>query len=220
MMRTMFGPRITTVFASRWRAIWFAGSILLFAYMSVPEADAPADNGQAAAERGADGLTDKSGDPKKQERLARAKAEAGGFTIDVTTADKGWHLQNNSAPLWFRLQGRTYADIFDPAVFTVGKDGKRYYFLDPSWGLRGVYWGGQAIARLWGTPASQPYDLMLIDWVLPVLSGIPDGTWFGCEITASSRGCLTARMRGGGAKLSHLAMCFTVPRSTARAFTR
>lgn len=58
-MRTMFGPRITTVFASRWRALWFAGSILLFAYMTVPDADAPADNGQVTAERGADGLTDK-----------------------------------------------------------------------------------------------------------------------------------------------------------------
>ena len=77
----------------------------------------------------------------------RARAEAGGFTIDVVTADKGWHLQNNAAPLWFRLQGRTYADIMDPAVFTVGRDGKRYYFLDPSWGLRGVYWGNAAIAR-------------------------------------------------------------------------
>lgn len=77
----------------------------------------------------------------------RAKAEAGGYTIDITSADRGWHLQSNSAPLWFRLQGRTYADIFDPAVSIPGKDGKRYYFLDPSWGLRGVYWGDQAIAR-------------------------------------------------------------------------
>lgn len=77
----------------------------------------------------------------------RARAEAGGFVIDVVTADKGWHLVNNSAPLWFRLQGRTYADIFDPAVFTTGRDGRRYYFLDPSWGFRGVYWGDAAIAR-------------------------------------------------------------------------
>jgi hypothetical protein len=77
----------------------------------------------------------------------RAHTSAGGYVIDCVTADKGWHLQNNSAPLWFRLQGRTYADIFDPAVFTTGRDGKKYYFLDPSWGLRGVYWGDEAIAR-------------------------------------------------------------------------
>ena len=58
----MFGPRLTTVFASRWRAVWFAASILLFAYMTVPESDpAPVDaNGQAVAgaQTGADGLTD------------------------------------------------------------------------------------------------------------------------------------------------------------------
>lgn len=32
----MFGPRLTTIFASRWRALWFAGTILLTAYCSVP----------------------------------------------------------------------------------------------------------------------------------------------------------------------------------------
>lgn len=56
----MFGPRITTVFASRWRALWFAGSILLFAYMSVPEADEAAAGTNAessTADRGSDGLT-------------------------------------------------------------------------------------------------------------------------------------------------------------------
>jgi len=56
----MFGPRITTVFASRWRAIWFAASILLFAYMSVPAADdaAASSNSEAStADRGSDGLT-------------------------------------------------------------------------------------------------------------------------------------------------------------------
>jgi hypothetical protein len=67
----MFGPRITTVFASRWRALWFAGSILLFAYMSVPEAEAPADgnNATATADRGADGLT-----AKERERAQKAIA--------------------------------------------------------------------------------------------------------------------------------------------------
>ena len=35
----MFGPRITTVFRSRWRALWWAASILVGAYFSIPRAD-------------------------------------------------------------------------------------------------------------------------------------------------------------------------------------
>jgi len=68
----MFGPRITTVFASRWRALWFAGSILLFAYMSVPAADdaAASDNSEAStADRGSDGLT-----PDERERAQKVLA--------------------------------------------------------------------------------------------------------------------------------------------------
>ena len=34
----MFGPRLTTVFASRWKALAWAASILLTAYCSVPSA--------------------------------------------------------------------------------------------------------------------------------------------------------------------------------------
>ena len=30
-------PRLKTVFANRWRAVWFAGAVLLTAYCSVPE---------------------------------------------------------------------------------------------------------------------------------------------------------------------------------------
>jgi hypothetical protein len=48
----MFGPRITTVFASRWRAIWFCGSMLMLAYCTVPAAkpdpNAPQAEGDAA----------------------------------------------------------------------------------------------------------------------------------------------------------------------------
>ena len=64
MVRLMFGPRITTVFASRWRALWFSASVLLTAYCSVPHADDakagdPASNAQeASAQKGSDGLTD------------------------------------------------------------------------------------------------------------------------------------------------------------------
>jgi hypothetical protein len=32
----MFGPRLTTVFRSRWRAVWWAVSILVGVYFSVP----------------------------------------------------------------------------------------------------------------------------------------------------------------------------------------
>ncbi|MBB4612820.1 hypothetical protein [Novosphingobium taihuense] len=35
----MFGPRITTVFASRWRALWWAASMLVLAWSLVPSAD-------------------------------------------------------------------------------------------------------------------------------------------------------------------------------------
>lgn len=35
----MFGPRLSSVFASRWKALWWAGSILLLAWSLVPAAD-------------------------------------------------------------------------------------------------------------------------------------------------------------------------------------
>jgi len=35
----MFGPKFSTIFASRWRALWFAASMLLLAYCSVPSPD-------------------------------------------------------------------------------------------------------------------------------------------------------------------------------------
>lgn len=35
----MFGPRITTVFASRWKALWWAAGIMMTAYCSVPDED-------------------------------------------------------------------------------------------------------------------------------------------------------------------------------------
>ena len=35
----MFGPRLTTVFASRWKALWWAAMILATAYCSVPSKD-------------------------------------------------------------------------------------------------------------------------------------------------------------------------------------
>lgn len=35
----MFGPRIGTVFASRWKALWWGAGVLLTAYCSVPSTD-------------------------------------------------------------------------------------------------------------------------------------------------------------------------------------
>jgi len=39
----MFGPRLSSVFASRWRAVWWAASILVFAYSVVPSPDESAE---------------------------------------------------------------------------------------------------------------------------------------------------------------------------------
>ncbi|HQS98032.1 MAG: hypothetical protein B7X90_13210 [Novosphingobium sp. 17-62-19] len=39
----MFGPRITTVFTSRWKALWWSASMLLFAWSVVPAADESGD---------------------------------------------------------------------------------------------------------------------------------------------------------------------------------
>lgn len=46
------GPKLNTVFASRWKALWWAGGILLTAYCTVP------DKGQSnASALGLGGLT-------------------------------------------------------------------------------------------------------------------------------------------------------------------
>ena len=50
MMRAMFGPGITTVFASRWKALWWSAGILMTAYCSVPSAE---ESKQDAAETAA-----------------------------------------------------------------------------------------------------------------------------------------------------------------------
>jgi hypothetical protein len=39
----MLGPRITTVFASRWKALWWSAGILMTAYCSIPDADQAGD---------------------------------------------------------------------------------------------------------------------------------------------------------------------------------
>ena len=62
-----------------------------------------------------------------------------GSTIAIASSDLGWHLQNCNTPTWLRLQGKTYADICDPAISP---------FFDPSWGFKGLRFDGDARRRL------------------------------------------------------------------------
>ena len=59
----------------------------------------------------------------------------------------------------------------------------------------------------------------LIDWVRPVLNGIPLGQWIACEIAAAGRVFLTLRIRNG-AHVPHLALCRTIPQREARLLSR
>ena len=75
----MFGPRLNTVFASRWRALWFSGAVLLTAYCSVP--DAPVDPAAAASVQVADaaaaqGAIDASGLSPEERRKAEETLKA------------------------------------------------------------------------------------------------------------------------------------------------
>ena len=45
----MFGPKLTTVFASRWKAVWWGASMLLLAYCSVPSAEQTEHNEEVKA---------------------------------------------------------------------------------------------------------------------------------------------------------------------------
>lgn len=62
-----------------------------------------------------------------------------GCVIDIVSADLGWHLQNSDAPLWLRLQGKSYADICDPATSPL---------FDKSWGFTGLDFTGNPRRRL------------------------------------------------------------------------
>jgi hypothetical protein len=62
----MFGPRINTVFRSRWRALWFALSVLAGAYFMVPHAaDKPDPDAQKDAEAVASLLRQQPAQPEK-----------------------------------------------------------------------------------------------------------------------------------------------------------
>ena len=57
----------------------------------------------------------------------RQSCSSRGSTIQLDCADLGWHLTNNDAPLWYRLQyAKLYTLLTDPK------------WIHPSWGIRGV----------------------------------------------------------------------------------
>lgn len=62
----------------------------------------------------------------------------GGSIIKITSADLGWHLQECCAPLWFNLRQGSLRDLVDPARSRPGRGGQPLYFLDPSFGFKGV----------------------------------------------------------------------------------
>lgn len=72
----------------------------------------------------------------------------GGSTISLVIPDLGWHLRDCCAPLWFNLRRSTYADLCDPTVFRRNKRGEKVYFIDPSFGIKGVRFEGDLNRRL------------------------------------------------------------------------
>jgi len=53
MLSGMFGPKLTSVFASRWKAVWWSAMILATAYCTVPVAEKMQQNSQDKAEAAA-----------------------------------------------------------------------------------------------------------------------------------------------------------------------
>ena len=58
-------------------------------------------------------------------KIERTSDFEGGTQMTVTGADLGWHLTNNSAPLWKNLRGITFDSLLEKLI-------------DPSWGIVGV----------------------------------------------------------------------------------
>ncbi|WDF72366.1 hypothetical protein [Novosphingobium sp. KACC 22771] len=57
-----FGPRLTTVFASRWKALFWAAGVMVTAYFTASEArhDGPPDSSAAAVEQAPTGASSTS----------------------------------------------------------------------------------------------------------------------------------------------------------------
>jgi len=66
----MFGPRLGTVFASRWRALWWAAAVLLTAYCTIPAPE------RDAGEQGATSPADDAAARAALERLEELRDQA------------------------------------------------------------------------------------------------------------------------------------------------
>lgn len=91
-------------------------------------------------------------------RIVRREAESSpssGNIIKLTTADLGWHLAKCCAPLWFNLLQGTDRDLLDPARSRPGRSGKRSYFIDPSFGIKGYRGSNKVNRRLKQTLANE-----------------------------------------------------------------
>lgn len=56
----------------------------------------------------------------------------------------------------------------------------------------------------------------MLEWIAPVLEGIPDGLWLSCELVPSGGRILSVKIRSGRVA-RHLPLCRTIPRLKARA---
>jgi prophage tail gpP-like protein len=61
-------------------------------------------------------------------QVRRSVDRGGASTLNVAGADLGWFLVNCDAPIWKRLEGRTFGGLYD-------------LFVDPSWGFTGIEFG-------------------------------------------------------------------------------
>jgi prophage tail gpP-like protein len=111
-----------------------------------------------------------------------------GSSMRVTCADLGWHLQNNTAPVWMNLRGRKWADLLTKLI-------------DPSWGIQGTSVGlttksmkvrlGRAGAALEVTPQAYPA-------VLPRIQVEPGETCADILIKYARLSKLLVNMTGDG----------------------
>ncbi len=68
--------------------------------------------------------------------ITQRRARLSDGTIQITCADKGWHLMNSHAPLWKNLRATTYQQLCDPT--------DKNSLIDESWGLKGLRAGKDA----------------------------------------------------------------------------
>ncbi|MCJ2183686.1 hypothetical protein MTR62_13440 [Novosphingobium sp. 1949] len=96
-MISTFGPRLNSVFRSRWRALWWSAGVLLTAYCSVP-AMTHKDAGQGAGQDAAGKTSARASDQDD----AKAAAEVARLLGDDTGAKP-----TDSANPWARSEPKT-----------------------------------------------------------------------------------------------------------------